>query len=1041
EFSERLNTTGAPIDIAGWCIDGISYCFPRPSVIPASGFAVRTGAEYDGALSNGGEELALIDAAGRTVDALEYDDKGTWPAMADGEGPSIQRRDPAADSSSPGNWISATPTPGAHNSGRGSGLMPVFDDVEHTVLPAAGRPVSVTARLTGATGAALIYRIGFGPEVITGTTRVGDVISGTIPGQPAGTLIRYRLQAYAGSASGSWPRQGDGSRYWGTTVARSAVSALPRFEFFMPDDEFRTMAADLTLSGDDGYPMVFAHDGQIFDNAVIRVKGQVSRYFPKKKFKVVLPAGYDWDGGGMFPEDVDEFALHSSWIDRSFLRETLASEFMEAAGLPSSQAFPVRLERNGSFFGLYTYVEQPDGTWRDRWGLDDSEVYEVGPDSIFGMLAPGDAGRSTSSLRARYDKETFEHLDDGRLRSFISTVNALSGTAERDWILANTDVASVVNGLAASMVVQHQDWGHKNYRLVFDQYGRAGITVNDFDLTFGRRWSMTSGPYDTNVYVGGAFEHPGGPFLTTFFTDPELLAMVQRRIRTLTEELLEPTRFRSRVDQLAAAVRPDAVLDRAVWGTYAASADPTTEANRIVDSFVAPQYRRLLGSFAITGRVAANSQPAIPDVVIEDVRHNDVEHVVLRNRSGDSVDLSGFTIPELDVEIAGGTVLLPGRAAILLDEDVTTTAGLYRGFVIAGYLKDVPSEATSGLTLRNRTGSVVARWDRLPPRQTLAFDGEPARSALVGIAAIDGWTGGYLQVLDCASTPGSTSNVNVDGRGQTRAALALTAFDGSGRACLFNSMAAHAIADVQGYFADGAVDDVVDRRLVDTRTTTPVPSRGLLRINGGRPGSTAIVNLTAVDTSAGGYLAVVPCSFTPGSTSATSNLNWPGGGSTVAAPSFVEFDADGGFCVTVSASAHVVADVQGYLADWAFENLPDRRIADTRPSGTPVTATSIRIVGRPGAVGVVSLVAVAPSGNRGGFLRVHACSDTDHTTSNLNYAAGAGDIAGLATVVFDDDGEACIHSSGTTHVVVDLQGYFADGAFDDVDDIRVLDTR
>ncbi|MFZ8998692.1 MAG: hypothetical protein ACO3D0_10010 [Ilumatobacteraceae bacterium] len=234
---------------------------------------------------------------------------------------------------------------------------------------------------------------------------------------------------------------------------------------------------------------------------------------------------------------------------------------------------------------------------------------------------------------------------------------------------------------------------------------------------------------------------------------------------------------------------------------------------------------------------------------------------------------------------------------------------------------------------------------------------------------------------------------------------------------------------------------IVDRRLVDTRTTTPVPSRGLLRINGGRPGSTAIVNLTAVDTSAGGYLAVVPCSFTPGSTSATSNLNWPGGGSTVAAPSFVEFDADGGFCVTVSASAHVVADVQGYLADWAFENLPDRRIADTRPSGTPVTATSIRIVGRPGAVGVVSLVAVAPSGNRGGFLRVHACSDTDHTTSNLNYAAGAGDIAGLATVVFDDDGEACIHSSGTAHVVVDLQGYFADGAFDDVDDIRVLDTR
>lgn len=1041
EFIELVNTGTGSVDLSEWCIDGIDYCFPTGTTLPGRGFIIRTGDQYQGALSNGGEELTLLDALGRAVDALEYDDKGTWPAMADGEGQSLQRRDVNAPSGEPGNWISAPPTPGAPNTGRGVGLLPTFDDVEHTVLPAAGRAVTVTARLTGATAAALAYRIGFGPEVIIPMSRVGESVSASIPGQVAGALIRYRLQASSGDRTGTWPRQGDGSRYWGTTVSRAPSSALPTFELFMPDDVYRTMAADLSLSGDNGYPMVFAHGGQIFDNALIRVKGQVSRSFPKKKFKVILPAGYDWDGGGRFPDDVDEFALHSSWIDRSFLRETIASEFMDAAGAPHSQAFPVRLERNGVFFGLYTYVEQPDGTWRDRWGLDDSEVYEVGPDNLFGLLAPEDATRSEASLRARYDKETFEHLDDRRLRSFIATVNSISGVTERNWIYDQVDVASVVNSLAASMVMQHQDWGHKNYRLVFDQYGRVRVTVNDFDLTFGRRWSMTSGPYDTNVYVGGAFEHPGGPFLTTFFTDPELSTMLERRIRTLTEEQLEPNALRTRVSELARIIRPDALSDRAVWGTYGGSADPTIEANRIIDSFVVPQYARLLGPFAASGRVAPTAQPAIPDVVIESVRYDGIEHLVLRNRSGDSVDLSRFTIPEIDVEITAGTVLLPGRAAILLHEDVPLTAGAYSGLLVAGFFDESPSAAIDGLTLTNRSGAPVHRWDLLPPRLKTEFDGLPLRSALVGIAAVTGATGGYLQVLDCGATPGTTSNVNVDGPGQTRAALALTAFDASGTACLYNRMATHQLADIQGYFAEGAVDDIPDRRLIDTRTTGPVPSRGVLRVTGGPPNTTSIVNLTAVDTSAGGHLAVVPCSFTAGGRATTSNLNWPIAGSTVAAPSFVEFDADGSFCVTVSASSHVVADLQGNLADWAFDNLPDSRLVDTRTTGAPLRTESIRIEGRPSTVGIISMVAVDPTGERGGFLRVHDCADERHTTSNVNYEAGAGDVAGLATVAFDEDGTACIFSSATTHLVIDLQGYFVDGAFDDIADIRVLDTR
>jgi hypothetical protein len=58
----------------------------------------------------------------------------------------------------------------------------------------------------------------------------------------------------------------------------------------------------------------------------------------------------------------------------------------------------------------------------------------------------------------------------------------------------------------------------------------------------------------------------------------------------------------------------------------------------------------------------------------------------------------------------------------------------------------------------------------------------------------------------------------VDRAGQTVAGLAFVRFDPQGRACLFNQRATHLVADLQGYLADGAFDDLADVRLLDTRT-------------------------------------------------------------------------------------------------------------------------------------------------------------------------------------------------------------------------------
>ncbi|MBN1674123.1 MAG: lamin tail domain-containing protein [Kiritimatiellae bacterium] len=83
---------------------------------------------YAGRLSNAGESVKLWrpdtpDPEGIPwilVDRVQYNDNSPWPEIADGDGPSLERQDPAAYGNDPANWAASHAnggTPGAANSG------------------------------------------------------------------------------------------------------------------------------------------------------------------------------------------------------------------------------------------------------------------------------------------------------------------------------------------------------------------------------------------------------------------------------------------------------------------------------------------------------------------------------------------------------------------------------------------------------------------------------------------------------------------------------------------------------------------------------------------------------------------------------------------------------------------------------------------------------------------------------------------------------------------------------------------------------------
>lgn len=142
EFLEIFNTSTLTLDLEGMSFTaGISYTFPAVLLPPGeriviardlTAFRSRYGAgttvagEYqapDGSnkLSDGGEELILLDSLGSLILDIFYRDDAPWPTSADGDGYSLELINPAPgiNASDPINWRSSRQingTPGTSDS-------------------------------------------------------------------------------------------------------------------------------------------------------------------------------------------------------------------------------------------------------------------------------------------------------------------------------------------------------------------------------------------------------------------------------------------------------------------------------------------------------------------------------------------------------------------------------------------------------------------------------------------------------------------------------------------------------------------------------------------------------------------------------------------------------------------------------------------------------------------------------------------------------------------------------------------------------------
>ncbi len=773
EYIEILNIGGASVDLSGWCMGGVVFCFTPGTTIGAgqrlvlaadaaqllATYAVIADGVYTLQLDDNGERVALIDDLLAVQDEVFFDDGGQWPVTPDGLGPSLEVIDPALDNSTPRNWrASLAPTPGAVNSVDDVGLPAWIDQVQHTLDVPPSTPIQVTARVVDTTAVNLFYLIDFGTEVLvtmlddgfSGDGLAGDDVYGAqIPGQLDGTLVRYRIAATGIVSNMDFPRDDDTVTYTGTAVIDPTLtSTLPILQWFIdPADYAAALGHKFT---DDTEPCVLYYDGTVYDGVQTRIRGASARGWAKPPWKFFFPQGHNFSAPDLILQPVDTFNLQSSHSDKSYAREILAWKTFEASGAPACQIFPIRVEQNGSFFGLFSWLEAPDADFVRRTALSETGArYKAGHD-LSAFPTPAD-------LVPHYEKKSRLNEDYTDLWNFTFNLTNIGGASLRDYMLDNMDIPAVINYVAVQTILHNNDHTRKNYFVHRDTEGTGRWRMHawDLDLTFGRVFLnglvlndaiLADSDSLPSLSVQISPSHPllgtldRRPYQNTWnrFIDrviriePDFQTMYFRRLRTLMDQFLVDGYYEQQIDDLHALIATEAALDQAAWPTWGVAEDLTTANTRFKNEYLIPRRAHLFGTHAVCD-IPARQSPA-PQIIINEIMYHPAggvagennEFVELHNPSlVEAVDISDWRLDGVALTFPPGTVI-PPNAYILVVRDDTQFRTNYGGgrMVFAQYPGNL-ADTGEALVLRNQFGGIVSSvtYDTLAPWPAAADGG------------------------------------------------------------------------------------------------------------------------------------------------------------------------------------------------------------------------------------------------------------------------------------------------------------------------------
>jgi CotH kinase protein/Concanavalin A-like lectin/glucanases superfamily/Lamin Tail Domain len=633
------------------------------------------------------------------------------------------------------------PTPDAPNGTSTNDFGPIMSGAAHSPnVPVPGGALTVTAQtvpgFNSISNVTLHYRVMFNAEVSVPMSMAdtNGNWTGTIPGgiASAGQLIRYYVTATDTVGNSSrWPffqNETDSQQYYGTVVADASIQThLPVAYLFIQnptasDNQTGTSASLFYLN-------------ELYDNINIYVHGQSSLGWPKNSHNIDFPDDHKFLYASNGTRE-DKVIFMSNYGDKARMHTTLTYATTALSGGVGFFSFPIRIQQNGSFWGIEDMVEHGDDLWLSRIGRD--------PDGALYKMYNNMSSASGNEKKTREDEGT----DD--LNALITNLDESLPLATRiTYGYDNLDLPQTASYFADMAIASSQDLGHKNYYLYrdSDNTGEWAIFPWDLDLTWGRNWLDSQGYFTDTIFTNNVLNFynpaeqakPANPLFDLFFASSDFRQMYLRRLRTLMDTILMPAGTPTNalvieplIRQYEAAMNPtnispsDAALDYAAWGPpwgdTNLSAFPNA-AEQMVSTYL-PGRRNFLYSTNATlnGSFIPAAQPTNTVVLINSTDYNPVsgnvaeQYVQLLNTNAYAVDVSYWRLTgAIEFTMSPGTVIPAGESLYLVANvnafrarAVSPHAG-QNIFVQGPFGGFLSTQGNSPLILENNQGALVSQ--------------------------------------------------------------------------------------------------------------------------------------------------------------------------------------------------------------------------------------------------------------------------------------------------------------------------------------------
>ncbi len=712
EFLELYNTTGASIDLEGWCFsDGITLvtahadprCFEAGTSIDANGYIIVSPnptvtnstysetavASYAGSqLSNGGETITLIDDTTQIIDTVSYDDSPPWPTSPDGDGPSLELIEPSSDNNLASSWGASIggATPNQENSWA-SVTTPIITNVTDPNDISASESVNITAEVTAEDSVNLKYIVNFEDEETIAMAddgasndgSAGDGVYGaTIPGQSAGDLVRFKIEATNNDGTSTSPGNDDSINYHGYTIDDPSVTSSGEIiQWFIEDADYTQMVAESDTSAI--YSCIIAYGDQVYDNSEVRVKGNNTRTFPKHNFKFWLPNGYKIQLDGA-ERQVDEFHYNADYRAEQITKTATLWWVAEESGMPTPDVLVTQLQKNGEFEGAYLFIDKYENSWQEDFGYDNGQLFEDYFEIINGA-----------------DNRT--DLDDWRDNMRDTDPHAES---TRDYVLDNNDIPLMINAMTFPPLVNHLD--HTDVHNIYffrnnDNY-RWSMLHWDLDLALKPSGPKTLiSPHDTY----GAGQDNRRWYYNAIYDQPDLRQAYLRRLRTLIDKFYTNDEFLDKYNELADEHADLIAQDNIKWPSpqRITKEDNLASIERLRETFLA----YLIQDWAIPGAQTDTERQQVEIATVNPDGNNADEYIRLTNNSSSAVDISNWLLEEIGYTIPAGSVI-PGNSDIYILRDDIGYRATHDSVLVAGQY-ETSLNSSGNLTLKTDTDQEI----------------------------------------------------------------------------------------------------------------------------------------------------------------------------------------------------------------------------------------------------------------------------------------------------------------------------------------------